>query len=42
MEFQRIGTDTSKRVFTLHGVDQTDWPVPRRDLGRAQMDKFFA
>ncbi|MEJ0046043.1 MAG: IS110 family transposase [Rhodospirillales bacterium] len=42
MEFKRIAIDTSKQVFTLHGVDQTDRPVLRRNLGRAQMEKFFA
>jgi hypothetical protein len=26
-QFKRIGIDTSKAVFTLHGVDQTGQPV---------------
>jgi transposase len=42
MEHKRIAVDTSKQVFTLHGVDDTDRPVLRRNLARAQMEKFFA
>jgi len=41
MEHKRIAIDTSKQVFTLHGIDQADRPVLRRNLGRAQMEKFF-
>ena len=42
MEHKRIAIDTSKQVFTLHGIDQADRPVLRRNLGRAQLEKFFA
>ena len=42
MTIIRIGLDTSKSVFQVHGVDEHEWPVLRRQLGRAQMEKFFA
>jgi transposase len=42
VEFKRIAIDTSKSVFTLHGVDAQDRPVLRRDLRRAQLEPFFA
>jgi transposase len=29
-------------VFTLHGVDQQERPVLRRELKRAQLESFFA
>jgi transposase len=38
----RIGIDTSKSVFVLHGVDATERPVLRRKLRRRQMPEFFA
>ena len=41
-EYKRIGIDTSKAVFTLHGIDQTDRPLLRINLRRAQMVPFFA
>jgi transposase len=41
-QYKRIGIDTSKAVFTLHGVDQQDRPVLRINLRRAQMNPFFA
>jgi len=42
MKFKRIAIDTSKYVFTLHGVDEQDRPVLRRELKRAQVEPFFA
>lgn len=42
MEYKRIAIDTSKQVFTLHGVDAEDCPVLRRNIGRGQMRAFFA
>jgi transposase len=42
MKFKRIAIDTSKHVFTLHGVDEQERPVLRRELKRAQMEGFFA
>lgn len=42
MELKRIAIDTSKSVFTLHGVDASDRPVLRRDLRRGQLVGFFA
>lgn len=38
----RIGMDTSKQVFQLHGVNAAEEPVLRRKLRRAQMIAFFA
>ena len=40
-EYKRIGIDTSKAVFTLHGIDQQDRPTLRINLRRAQMIPFF-
>ena len=40
-EISRIGLDTSKAVFTLHGVDQAGQPVLRVNLRRAQLISFF-
>lgn len=37
----RIGMDTSKRFFQLHGVDAAEQPVLRRQLTRAQVIPFF-
>jgi transposase len=38
----RIGIDTSKSVFVLHGVNAAEQPVLRRKLRRRQMTEFFA
>jgi transposase len=40
-EYKRIAIDTSKAVFTLHGIDQTERPILRISLSRAQMIPFF-
>ena len=40
-EFIRIGVDTSKRVFQLHGVNEREEPVLRKRLGRAQLLGWF-
>jgi transposase len=42
MELKRIGLDTSKAVFTLHGVDHDEKAVLRRNVRRAEMETFFA
>ncbi len=42
MEFKRIAVDTSKSVFTLHGVDEHGRPILRRDLSRARFETFLA
>src|SRR5262245_4267179 len=42
MQFKRIAIDTSKHVFTLHGVDANEHAVLRRDLRRGQVAGFFA
>jgi transposase len=38
----RIGMDTSKHFFQLHGVDAAEQPVFRKRLGRKAMVDFFA
>jgi transposase len=38
----RIGLDTAKHVFQLHGVDEEEQPVLRRRLGRKEVEPFFA
>jgi transposase len=42
MTIIRIGLDTSKHVFQLHGVDEHERPVLRRQLRRGEVEKFFA
>jgi len=41
MQYKRIAIDTSKHVFTLHGVDEHDRPTLRRNLKRAEMEAYF-
>jgi transposase len=38
----RIGVDTSKSVFVLHGVNASEQPALRRKLRRRQVLEFFA
>jgi hypothetical protein len=38
MKFKRLAIDTSKHVFTLHGVDEQERPVLRRELKRANVE----
>ena len=38
----RIGMDTSKHIFQLHGVDADEQPVLRKRLSRKQIVEFFA
>ncbi len=38
----RIGMDTSKAVFQLHGVDEKERPVLRKKLQRRRVLDFFA
>jgi transposase len=38
----RIGMDTSKSVFVLHGVDAAEQPALRKKLRRRQVVEFFA
>jgi transposase len=40
-QYKCISVDTSKAVFTLHGIDQQERPVLRTNLRRAQMIPFF-
>jgi len=42
MNLERIGLDTSKAVFTRHGVDHAETAVLRRSMRRAEMEAFFA
>lgn len=41
MKLKRIAIDISKHVFTLHGVDDQERPVVRRNLKRAEVETFF-
>ncbi len=40
-QITRIGMDTSKNVFQLHGVDAVEKPVLRKKLARREMVRFF-
>lgn len=40
-DYKRIAIDTSKSVFTLHGVDGQDHAVLRRELRRSDLVRFF-
>ena len=40
-ELTRIGIDTSKSVFTLHGVDSAGRAILRRNLRRGEFQSFF-
>ena len=40
-EISRIGMDTSKRIFVLHGVDAAERVVLRKKLRRSQVLGFF-
>jgi transposase len=40
-QYKRVGIDTSKAVFTVHGIDQQDRPVLRINLRRPQLVSFF-
>src|SRR3984893_7231687 len=42
MTIIRIGLDTSKYVFQIHGVDENEKPVLRRQLRRSEVERFFA
>ena len=42
MTIIRIGLDTSKHVFQLHGVDENEQPVLRRQIRRSEVTKVFA
>jgi len=42
MKIIRIGVDTSKQVFQVHGVDENEQPALRRKLTRGELEKFFA
>ena len=41
MELMRVGVDTSKHVFTVHGVDASGAAVLRRDLRRGAFEAFM-
>lgn len=42
MEIKQIGIDTSKHVFTLHGVDASGAAILRRDLKRSAFEAYMA
>ena len=37
----RLGIDTSKSVFQLHGVNAAEQPILRKKLSRREMVRFF-
>ena len=41
-QISRIGMDTSKHIFQLHGVNAAEAPVLRKKLRRKEMVAFFA
>jgi len=41
-KYSRVGVDTSKQIFQLHGVDEAEHPVLRRKLKRREVLSFFA
>ena len=41
MAIIRIGLDTAKHVFQVHGVDEDEEPVLRKQLRRSEMERFF-
>lgn len=41
MTIIRIGLDTAKHVFQVHGVDENEQAVLRRQLRRSEIEKFF-
>jgi len=42
MKIKAIGLDLAKDVFQVHGVDEQDRPVVRRQLKRSQLAEYFA
>jgi transposase len=42
MTIIRVGLDTSKHVFQIHGVDENEQPVLRRQIRRGAVEKVFA
>src|SRR5438045_1217089 len=42
MELKRISVDTSKAVFTLHGVDAQERVIVRRTLSRSAFEAYLA
>ena len=42
MTIIRIGLDTSKHVFQIHGVDENEQPGVRRQIRRSEVAKVFA
>ncbi len=41
MTIIRIGLDTAKHVFQVHGVDENEQPMLHRQVRRSEMEKFF-
>src|SRR5439155_5272230 len=42
MTIIRVGLDTSKHVFQIHGVDEKEQPMLRRQSRRSEVEKVFA
>src|SRR6202166_4675261 len=41
MDITRIGLDTAKSIFQVHGVDETGKAIMKRKLQRCEMLRFF-
>ncbi len=41
VQISRIGMDTSKQYFQLHGVNGSEEPILRKKLRRSEMVTFF-
>ncbi len=41
MGHKRLAVDTSKSVFTVHGIDAEDQPVLRRNFSRGAFESVF-
>jgi transposase len=41
MNITRIGLDTAKSIFQVHGVDETGKVIMKRKLQRCEMLRFF-
>ncbi|NJO35176.1 MAG: hypothetical protein HC869_20775 [Rhodospirillales bacterium] len=42
VEVIRVGLDTSKQSFQVYGVDRSERMTVCRQMGRGQVEKFFA
>ena len=40
-QITRIGMDTSKHIFQLHGMNEAEKPILRKNLRRKELMTFF-